>query len=109
MTPTGLLRIDFDHVPDPKGLLDTIMIELKQRGLDSKAIMALAHITPSGQSLRLVVKRKIGRTIPHEQLWWDEVAGIKCDKSCKNLGRLSFATSWDNVLNYNPVLLFTPI
>ena len=22
MTPTGLLMIDFDHVPDPKGLLD---------------------------------------------------------------------------------------
>ena len=109
MTPTGLLMLDFDHVPDPKGLLDTIKIELEQRGLDRKAIIALAHITPSGQGLRLVVKRVIGRTIPQEQLWWDGVAGIECDKSCKNLGRLSFATSWDNVLIYNPELLFTPI
>ncbi len=109
MTPTGLLMLDFDHVPDPKGLLETIMIELEQRGLDSKAIIALAHITPSGQGLRLVVKRVKGRTIPQEQLWWDEVAGIECDKTCKNLGRLSFATSWVNVLNYNPLLLFTPI
>ena len=67
MRPTGLLMLDFDHVGDPTKLWETIV----QRHIDAAADMAravaLAHITPRGDGLRVVLKRAKGKTIEQAQ------------------------------------------
>ena len=73
--------------------------------------IALAHITPSGDGLRLVVKRTKGTTIEQEQYEWCkamklDAIGIKPDAACKDISRLSFAPMQSEVLYYNPSLLF---
>ena len=49
MRPTGLLMLDFDHQPNPHALYAQLAGQLGEPRI------ALAHITPSGQGLRLVV------------------------------------------------------
>ena len=73
--------------------------------------LALAHITPSGDGLRVVVKRPVGMTIEQAQYEWCQAmefdkVGIKCDNVCKDISRLSFAPMKSEVLYYNPSLLF---
>ena len=73
--------------------------------------IALAHITPSGDGLRVVVKRTKGTTIEQEQYEWCkamklDAIGIKPDAACKDISRLSFAPMQSEVLYYNPSLLF---
>ena len=61
MRPTGLLMLDFDHVGDPKALYEQLS------GKMDRDKLALAHITPSGDGLRLVLKREKGKSIQQEQ------------------------------------------
>ncbi len=73
--------------------------------------IALAHITPSGDGLRVVVKRTKGITIEQEQYEWCkamklDAVGVKPDAACKDISRLSFAPMQSEVLYYNPSLLF---
>ena len=73
--------------------------------------VCLAHITPSGDGLRVVVKRPVGMTIEQAQYEWcqamelDKVR-IKPDAACKDISRLSFAPMQKEVLYFNPSLLF---
>ena len=74
----------------------------------------LAHITPSGDGLRVVVKRTKGTTIEQEQYEWCkamklDAIGIKPDPACKDISRLSFAPMQSEVLYYNPSLLFAEL
>ena len=76
--------------------------------------VALAHITPSGDGLRVVVKRTKDATIEQEQYEWCkamklDVIGIKPDAACKDISRLSFAPMQSEVLYYNPSLLFAEL
>ena len=76
--------------------------------------IALAHITPSGDGLRVVVKRPVGMTIEQAQQEWCQAmeldkVGIKPDAACKDISRLSFAPMQKEVLYYNPSLLFAPL
>ncbi len=137
MRPTGLLMLDFDHVAplsSPQGgktptdaidspvkLWEFIKSRYDAIAKDmssplggseggSEAI-ALAHITPSGDGLRVVVKRTKGTTIEQEQYEWCkamklDAIGIKPDAACKDISRLSFAPMQSEVLYYNPSLLF---
>ncbi|MBQ5353940.1 MAG: hypothetical protein IIU64_05925, partial [Alistipes sp.] len=84
MRPTGLLMMDFDHVGDPhkvyQALLDAMMADCRK----CEDWLALAHITPSGDGLRLVLKREKGKTIEQEQHGWflcieEYCAGLKFD------------------------------
>ena len=132
MRPTGLLMLDFDHVgasPDPSQggvtmaaridspvkLWDAIYRGASERGFDLGKCMALAHITPSGDGLRLVVTRDKGKTIVEGQYHWvQEVlpwlgVSVKCDDVCKDISRLSFAPMQSEVLYYNPSLLFAEL
>ena len=90
MRPTGLLMLDFDHIGRPTPALpvregeqasspvidspakmwEQIRKGASERGLDLGKCMALAHITPSGDGLRLVVKRDEGKTIAEGQYHW---------------------------------------
>ena len=111
MRPTGLLMLDFDHVGDPTKLWETIV----QRHIDAAADMAravaLAHITPSGDGLRVVLKREKGKTIEQAQHDWCELMCLdaKPDAACKDISRLSFAPMQSEVLYYNPSLLFAEL
>ena len=73
--------------------------------------VCLAHITPRGDGLRVVVKRTKGTTIEQEQYEWCkamklDAVGVKPDAACKDISRLSFAPMQSEVLYYNPSLLF---
>ena len=132
MRPTGLLMLDFDHVgasPDPSqgGVTMTSRIDspvkmweqiykgASERGFDLGQCLALAHVTPSGDGLRLVVTRDKGKTIAEGQYRWvQEVlpwlgVNVKCDDVCKDISRLSFAPMQSEVLYYNPSLLFAEL
>ena len=137
MRPTGLLMLDFDHVgaspqPSPKErgtqasreVIDTpikLWEYIKSRyesshpslGGDGGGLeaIALAHVTPSGDGLRVVVKRTKGTTIEQEQYEWCkamklDAIGIKPDAACKDISRLSFAPMQSEILYFNPSLLF---
>ena len=135
MRPTGLLMLDFDHVGRPTPALparegeqasspvidspakmwEQIRKGASERGLDLGKCMALAHITPSGDGLRLVVKRDEGKTIAEGQYHWvQEVlpwlgVNVKCDDVCKDISRLSFAPMQSEILYFNPSLLFAEL
>ena len=111
MRPTGLLMLDFDHVGDPTKLWATIVQRYTAAGTDMARVIALAHITPSGDGLRVVLKRTKEVTIEHDQWAWCEVMrlDVKPDPACKDISRLSFAPMQKEVLYYNPSLLFAPL
>ena len=107
--PSGWLMMDYDHVDSPKALLDQILVNIEAAGLLVDEVLGLAHITPSGKGLRIVIRREAGLTAMEEQEKWNKIAGMKCDPSCKNLSRLSFVTEACEILYFDPELLFTPI
>ena len=100
MRPTGLLMLDFDHIPNPQALYEQLESKMDQSRL------ALAHVTPSGQGLRLVLQREKGKSIEQEQYEFCRAMDVKCDDVCKDISRLSFAPMQKEVLYYNPSLLF---
>ncbi len=76
--------------------------------------IALAHITPSGDGLRVVVQRTKGMSIEQEQYEWCkamklDTIGIAPDPACKDISRLSFAPMQKEILYFNPSLLFAPL
>ena len=137
MRPTGLLMLDFDHVGDPVKLWETIKERMashpslgrcdvkasvataetlvSQRSPAEQVLgggsVALAHITPSGDGLRVVLKRTKDTTIEHDQWAWCELMklDVKPDAACKDISRLSFAPMQKEILYYNPSLLFAEL
>ena len=123
MRPTGLLMMDFDHVT--KQTTDPLPTSPSMgRGFESPTAMweyireklsamsgglervCLAHITPSGDGLRLVLKRTKGMSIQQEQYEFCKAMGVTCDDVCKDISRLSFAPMQKEILYFNPSLLF---
>ena len=117
MRPTGLLMLDFDHVGDPMRLWEYIKEKLSamsatppHRGGGLERV-CLAHVTPSGDGLRVVLKRTKDTTIEHDQWAWCELMklDVKPDAACKDISRLSFAPMHREILYYNPSLLFAEL
>ena len=107
MRPTGLLMLDFDHVGNVRALYDHVLSAFQKHGVHTESYLALAHITPSGDGLRLVLKRTVGLTIEQDQQDWCKfIDGVTPDAACKDISRLSFAPMQSEVLYYNPSLLF---
>ena len=109
MRPTGLFMLDFDHVDDPRSVYQRILQVLDVAGLKPEEVLALVHITPSGDGLRVVMERTKGQTIEQDQMRWAELIAIKVDGVCKDISRLSFAPMHKEVLYYNPSLLFAEL
>ena len=83
-------------------------------GGDGGGRIALAHITPSGDGLRLVLRRTKGMSIQQEQYEFCRAMeldkmGIRLDDVCKDISRLSFAPMQKEILHFNPELLFAPL
>ena len=111
MRPTGLLMLDFDHVGDPAQLWERIVQRHTDAGADMARAIALAHITPSGDGLRVVLRRTKDTTIEHDQWAWCKLMALDVapDPACKDISRLSFAPMHKEVLYYNPSLLFAEL
>ena len=110
MRPTGLLMLDFDHVGNVRALYDHVLSAFQKHGVHAEPYLALAHITPSGDGLRLVLKRTVGLTIEQDQQDWCKfIDGVTPDAACKDISRLSFAPMQSEVLYYNPSLLFAEL
>ena len=112
MRPTGLLMMDYDH-QDPHKVYAALQDYLASTASVNE--LALAHITPSGDGLRIVLKRAKGKTIAEEQYQWHQRIAkfydgdLKFDDVCKDISRLSFAPMQSEVLYYNPSLLFAEL
>ena len=107
MRPTGLLMLDFDHVGNVQALYDHVLSAFQKHGVHMQNFLALAHITPSGDGLRLVLRRTVGVTIEQDQQDWCKFIGdVKPDAACKDISRLSFAPMQQEILYFNPSLLF---
>lgn len=70
--------------------------------------------TPSGDGLRVVVKRERGKTIEQSQQSWCEAVllsdvSVKPDAACKDISRLSFVPMQKEILYFNPELLFAEL
>ena len=114
MRPTGLLMLDFDHVGDPVKLWETIkerMASHPSLGGEGGGSIALAHITPSGDGLRVVLRRTKDTPIDHNQWAWCKMMALDVapDPACKDISRLSFAPMQKEILYYNPSLLFAEL
>ena len=112
MRPTGLLMMDFDHQPNPRTIYDALLSCLSSDEIAPASVLALAHITPSGDGLRLVLKREKGKSIEQEQYEWfkriekHHEGELSFDDVCKDISRLSFAPMKSEILYFNPSLLF---
>ena len=112
MRPTGLLMMDFDHHSNPRAIYDALLSYLSSAEIAPTSVLALAHITPSGDGLRLVLKREKGKSIAQEQYEWfkrikkHHEGDLTFDDVCKDISRLSFAPMKSEILYFNPSLLF---
>ena len=89
--PSGLVMIDIDHIADPAAEWARIQRILREKQL--LTLVALAHITPSGEGLRVVFVTPFKRMeIPYSQLWFSDLCQIAHpDRACKDVSRASFA------------------
>lgn len=122
MTPTGLYMIDVDHISKsgltPSETWDNIAVKMKALRLFDA--VRLAHITPSGDGLRLVMQcTENFPTLPEHMQWLDEQIGFNehgdYDTAVKDISRLSFIPQasdilyesdllWSDEPNYNPIV-----
>lgn len=105
--PSGLVIYDADHVGDARKYWARAERRLRKAGV--LPYVALAHVTPSGEGLRLVFVCPLGMTIPQAQAWMAGVVGDKVyDSAVTDLSRCSFAVPRDYFLRYEPSVLFAP-
>ena len=83
---TGCVMLDLDHLDeDVRQYWNSIKVEAKKNHL------LVAHITPSGEGLRLVFPIPEGMDIPEAQAYYTRKLGLKNVDTCvKDLARLSF-------------------
>ena len=93
---TGLVVMDVDHVEDPKGVFDNVIIE-KCKNVENGIL--LVYITPSGHGLKIVFKARVdwGNLIDNQH----QMAKLLCvevDESCKDASRMSFICKESDIL-----------
>ena len=109
LKPTGFFIMDFDHKDNAHAVYDKFLKKLPSLGFDLQKDVALAHITPSGKGLRLVLRLPKGMTIEEAQTWTAKVMEEEIDRVVKDLSRLSFCPKAGDILYINKVLLFGEI
>lgn len=110
MQPTQAVMLDVDHVEDVLTAYCDIQLKVgKEWWVDN---VLIAHITPSGKGLRLVVwaQKEFGNSVI------DQIKGLatkfdlykygKVDEPCKDFSRLSFLFKADELL-YESAQLYT--
>lgn len=112
MLPTTPVMIDLDHPLEPISILwPKILARLQEEGcLD---YLLLAHKTPRGEGLRLVLERMPEMmdvdTEEAKAMWLQMIApGHVSDSSCRDYSRGSFCPMEEEILHINRHRLFTP-
>ena len=93
---TGLVVMDVDHVEDPKGVFDNVI--MKECKNEKNGIL-LVYITPSGKGLKIVFKARLdwGNLIDNQHAM-AKVLGVEVDESCKDASRMSFICKESDIL-----------
>ncbi|MCR5140476.1 MAG: DUF3987 domain-containing protein, partial [Bacteroidaceae bacterium] len=101
--PSGLSIYDVDHLDvDPRAYYLN-----KVAGREAELGISLAHISPSGEGIRLVFVMPAGMTLAEAQRWMaDQLGDDTYDGSVKDLARCSFVVCRDYVLYYDEEELF---
>ena len=102
---TGLVVMDVDHVENPKGVFDNvIMKECK----NVKNGILLVYITPSGHGLKIVFKARTewGNLIDNQHAMSKVLGGVEVDESGKDSSRMSYVCKESDIL-YIDKELFT--
>ena len=101
---TGLAVMDVDHVEDPRGVFDNVI--MKECKNENNGIL-LVYITPSGKGLKIVFKADAekGNLIDNQHAM-AKVLGVEVDESCKDASRMSFICKESDIL-YLDEELFT--
>ena len=102
---TGLVVMDVDHVEDPQGVFDNVI--MKECKNEKNGIL-LVYITPSGKGLKIVFKARTewGNLIDNQHAM-AKVLGVEVDESCKDASRMSFICKESDILYINKEELFT--
>ncbi len=112
MRPTDLLMIDLDHV---EGKVDELAKQICTR-LEEMALkphLMLLHKTPSGEGLRIVVRRRANElALPFEEAkkkWLDAMGvDMPSDPACKDHSRPSFLPIKEDIYYIDREALFKP-
>lgn len=106
MIPNGLVMVDIDHCENPRASYGQILLALD--GIRSQVgekypQLVLAHVTPSGHGLRLVLtNHRDDMTIEDNIKAFDSELALSChgqvDLACKDLTRVSFLVPFDEIL-----------
>jgi len=108
LLPTGFFMMDFDRTEgDAYALYMKFMQTMRERGIETKGFLALAHRTPGGHGLRLVLCRRAGSTIEADQRWIAGMMQEEIDEVCKDLSRLSYAVTTADIFYCDNELLFS--
>ena len=108
LKPTGFFMMDFDRTEgDAYVLYEKFMQTMREKGIETKGFLALAHRTPSGYGLRLVLCRRAGSTIEADQRWIAEMMQEEIDEVCKDLSRLSYVVTAADIFYCDNELLFS--
>jgi hypothetical protein len=93
---TGLVVMDVDHVEDPQGVFDNVI--MKECKNEKNGIL-LVYITPSGHGLKIVFKADVtkGNLIDNQHAM-AKVLGVEVDESCKDASRMSFICKESDIL-----------
>ena len=93
---TGLVVMDIDHVEDPKGVFNNVI--MKECKNEKNGIL-LVYITPSGKGLKIVFKARTewGNLIDNQHAM-AKVLGVEVDESCKDASRMSFICKESDIL-----------
>ena len=95
---------DVDHINDPRGYY-----QARVAGREEELGVALAHVTPSAEGLRLIfVVPQAGMTLEAAQRWMSERLGeeVAYDGAVKDLARCSFLVPRDYILFIDEETLF---
>ncbi len=101
--PSGLSIYDADHLPlDPR-----VYYINKVAGREAELGICLAHVSPSGEGIRLVFEVPQGMSLAEAQQWMaGQLADDSYDGCVKDLARCSFLVGRDYVLYYDEKELF---
>ena len=83
--PSGLSMYDLDHIPNPLERWESIAPRIDELGI------VLAHITPSGEGLRLAFRMPQGMSLAEAQAWMaSQLGDTQYDSCVKDYARCSF-------------------
>jgi len=101
--PSGLSIYDVDHLDyDPRAYYMN-----KVAGREAALGISFAHVSPSGEGIRLVFEMPQGMSLAEAQQWMaDQLGDETYDGKVKDLARCSFVVPRDYVLYYDEEELF---